>query len=928
MNSYITKVVSFFSICYLGICFPSAHLYAQESGKPLVLLSNFSDQQKAEKAAQSFNKRSLQTLIKPIITTVSYHRLEFGPFRFKRDAVSFVDSIKKNGFTAIVIERKYDFVIELGRYQTQQQLKIKMKQAKNKGYRLLRGLLVEEKLTSYDLFVEKISPDTEENTQRLSAIIKEEKTSRQYTSRKQALTEARKINKANTVRASVIQNKRTIINYFYGPYSNYKIATQMIRTLKKANIDAELSWDKDQRGYILSIINNNNKSKSNLFSNSIINTVGEPKQKNIKKISYEVITRPLKSQTNKTASRIASRSQNATKKQTTVLQTLSNSRAQQKSEQLRRKGIPSKIQQKTEDVNLQALVLTDISSWSQARRIVKQLKRQGIEAFPVSNRHDKHFTVTVGYSVSVGIYQDQANIQKQLDKVQQLGYGNAEIVNYSKEITSYEVIANKPGQTTRTLTKPQPQSIDGLAEEMDSEQNSSLFDETEDEEMLVFLDTDSLASDSDSTDSESNNTDQKNYRFSLDQISSSYNLQPDRSDVDGIFTTRVNASATTKFNSSWDAKISLSAKYWQQLGTLEFDNTELLVNDAFVRYRGSNYRVTIGNQTVLWGRLDGDAPTDMMSTRDLSFLVLDPELDQQRLGDTSIRMESYFDSYKVDLLYTPSPIATSLPEINSAFSFINKSTGRILGVEPLPVIEQLAIFGSSEAPKKGEAAFGIRISHAGESLDYAITAQQTRIPTPTFAINPETLFFLATGSTVNDAITLTEGETFLVYQPETSVFGGDFGWVEGVSTIRGEIAWISDYPVIRESTLSFDTTAAVSWGVGIETYPGETEDTRLIIQFVGTQLVDENDVLGDLSSISFNGQIETFFMRDKLRTRVNFLASLNKKDIFLNPEISYTGWTGHEFYLSFFYFEGNDDTVGGFFNQSNTLSLGWRGTFD
>jgi hypothetical protein len=100
------------------------------------------------------------------------------------------------------------------------------------------------------------------------------------------------------------------------------------------------------------------------------------------------------------------------------------------------------------------------------------------------------------------------------------------------------------------------------------------------------------------------------------------------------------------------------------------------------------------------------------------------------------------------------------------------------------------------------------------------------------------------------------------------------------------------------------------------------------VQVVGTQILDSDDTLGELSSVSLNGQIETFFMRDRLRTRVNFLASLNKKDFYINPEISYVGFTNHEIYLGLHFFRGDDDTLGGFFEDSETITLGWRGTFN
>lgn len=929
----------------------------------------FRNKKQLEKAISEKQQTGFRTLVKLRTGNRSYWRLQFGPFAKESDAIYWINPLKKEGFNAKFIKRDLDFVLDLGRASRKADIQKTMKKAESLGFYMLEIVRVDEKYSIWRLYtqnnittelarannkiesVDKSASDIKEPSSEptYDRTSKEQLVSTNYSyrvkresfipnlfaSREKALERAKQINQGESSRAFVVKKKINKLTYFLGPFDSQRDTDSIVQRLKRSKISHQLSWDKKRLAFYIWIVESDIPSQANwVFDEINKQKIGKIPRKLVEEVKYEVVEQLLSEAPDKklvdsqpkdvvkqpvdSASEFPGDTYSETEQQDAIFSTYSNKRAIEKMTELKRRGINTKIEALAENRLLQAIVITKITSMNEAKEIAKDLKSKGIDAFAFSTRNNVNFSLAEDYGVSVGVFSNWDNVQPQLNALKVLGYHNSSVVNYNKQVTNYRVLAIQPDRPS-DISTPFPDS-----EETDS---SIVLNDDDDQDLLVFLDTDSL-SDGGESQLVFEEQEQSPFLLSLKDSEIAYYQQPDRDDIQYLASARFEPSFEVKFATNWDSKISARARYWQQQGLSPVTDSSVLLDEAFVRYRGTNYRVTLGNQKVVWGRLDGDAPTDFMSTRDLSFVFLDDELEKQRIADTSFRIESYFDQYKLDLLYTPKPRETILPGFETSFAFINQSTGRILGVEPHPIIQQLALNGTIQEGSQGESSFGLRMSYAGESIDYAITAQKTRFQTPFYAINPQTLFFLSSGNSVEQSIQMTEQPTFLAYQPETSVYGGDFGWAFGTSTLRGEVGWISDYPILRESSLLFDTTPAVSWGVGLEAYPNSAADSRLIIQLVGTQVLDDEDVLGEVSQMSLNGQWETTFLRERWRLRLNFMTGLRQKDTYFNPELSYTGLTNQEFYLRLYYFQGDDNTSGGFYEDSNTVSIGWNGTFD
>ena len=67
--------------------------------------------------------------------------------------------------------------------------------------------------------------------------------------------------------------------------------------------------------------------------------------------------------------------------------------------------------------------------------------------------------------------------------------------------------------------------------------------------------------------------------------------------------------------------------------------------------------------------------------------------------------------------------------------------------------------------------------------------------------------------------------------------------------------------------------------------------------------------------------------QNRWRLDTRFFLGLDRRDIYVNPEVTFIGWEPHEIYAAWHYFDGDDDTIGGYWEDSALLTLGLRSQF-
>lgn len=340
-------------------------------------------------------------------------------------------------------------------------------------------------------------------------------------------------------------------------------------------------------------------------------------------------------------------------------------------------------------------------------------------------------------------------------------------------------------------------------------------------------------------------------------------------------------------------------------GASDFTKWQLVFTDTFVRWREADTRLTLGEQTIVWGRVDAIPLIDRVSRVDLTRFALD-ELRERRLADLALRWEQDLDSFKLDAVLLPLCRCALLPDLKSVWSPVNKFSGEILGLAPTPQLSNFVRNAKVDDDTSGFGGGGVRLTQTGGSVDYGLTLARTRQSVPYYRFDAAALRL--------------NGE-----HPFNNFAGVDAEWTAGGLTWRTELGYTADVPVTLP-TGAMSMADTVEWVGAIELFPGG-RDTRLNLQLVARSLRTSQDILELDNYFGLNGAVETTFAQGRWKAGMQFAVGLSVSDWYLAPSVSYVGWEPFEVYLAGYYFAGEDQTIGGFFRKQNVIVAGVRKRF-
>lgn len=367
----------------------------------------------------------------------------------------------------------------------------------------------------------------------------------------------------------------------------------------------------------------------------------------------------------------------------------------------------------------------------------------------------------------------------------------------------------------------------------------------------------------------------------------------------------VAASANWQPSAEWELQLAGRVDGFDEDGEDSFTTIRGDYGDSFIRYRGETTTLTFGTQTVIWGRMDEVPLSDRVSTADLTRGILD-DLDDRRRSAPAVRAESYVGGGKLDMVWLYDFRGAELPDQDSIWYPVNTRDGRLPGIDPDDVPPAL-IQGArvdDDAPS-GDGGFGARYTRTHSIADIGVTLARSRQSVP---------YFRAAGPG------LLEAE-----YPRSWIVGADTAVNAAGAIWRAEVVYSSDNPVTR-TNLDYTTTPGIQWGAGVEFFPGDG-DSRVTLQLIGNNLIDAPSVFDRTQSYNFTGEVEIPFDRERWRLDIDFIVGVDHRETYLNPEVTFLGWEPHEIYLGAHYFDGDDQSLGGFYQDNSVITLGWRASF-
>lgn len=399
------------------------------------------------------------------------------------------------------------------------------------------------------------------------------------------------------------------------------------------------------------------------------------------------------------------------------------------------------------------------------------------------------------------------------------------------------------------------------------------------------------------------------------------------SDVDNAEYAQISAHMTYRASENWELRLGARIDTYNQHGSNNTDVNDLMLDyeDSYIRYRDETMRVTVGTQTIRWGRADILAPTDNLATLDLSRGVL-PNWDDLYRSSLALRGELFSGNSKLDFVYLPDFREAQLPEDRENVWYpVNFNKGTILGGRSTTLSTIVLKNATIDDDVNGDGGFGLRFSSTANAIDYALTVQRIRLSAPTYKINEQFRQALLVNPYFAIANQNSYGYTYSEEHPRNWVIGGDMAFQWQQFTFRVEGAWFSDLPATTKN-LEYKTYDGAKWTAGVEFYPGDA-DTRVILQFSGNHINEKEKIIDRDNSLTLNGETESLFSNNRWRFSTKFSLGLDVKDIYISPEIAYLGWEPFEVYSAVHYLEGSEQSLGGFYQENTMFTIGWRGRY-
>ena len=590
-------------------------------------------------------------------------------------------------------------------------------------------------------------------------------------------------------------------------------------------------------------------------------------------------------------------------------------------------GKISNLTTRKQPIKRYSVLLKGYQQWAPAFKQAQVLMKQGFSAVEVlKGRFER------GYSVLVAQYFDKKKAGKAFNNLKGMGIRNVKVHTEIVSKYQYIVTVRTPAESVVNAAQAKPVSgkkdrpaakIPKPIEKVTQPAQDISTSETDESMIIVMSDTPDMA-----------------YEIALDDTEiddgldwgASFNLEEalfTRSVQDANHTEYVHADAYVEkqLNEHWDIKLSARVDGTYQRGkhSTDYSDTDFDYGDSYIRYRDEAYRITVGAQTIRWGKVDNLGPLDNMATLDLSRGTLFKWGENYR-ASPAIRLESFLEQGKLDFVYLPEFREAELADKEDVWYPIDFRNGRILGFKSNPLMSTIVQNARVDDDISSDDGFGARYSTTVDSFDLGVTLQYVRLSAPYYHINESIRQALQSSNPANALSAAANAPyTFQEEHPKNWIVGADAAFDWQSATWRMEAGWFSDMPATT-STLEYKTYNGFQWAGSAEFYPGDA-DTRINLQLSGRH-IDEKDKILDLDNVvALSGEVESLFANDRWKLSGRFNVGLSDKDYLLSPEIAFLGWEPFEVYTAYHYLDGAEQTIGGFYQRNNMLMFGLRGKY-
>lgn len=337
------------------------------------------------------------------------------------------------------------------------------------------------------------------------------------------------------------------------------------------------------------------------------------------------------------------------------------------------------------------------------------------------------------------------------------------------------------------------------------------------------------------------------------------------------------------------------------------NTTMFSVREAYATAYLGNFDLSVGNQKVFWGSVDGFNPVDQINPRDLSNPFVDPEEQKTPIPMLRVVYNSSFD-LKLDAIVVPVYVASTLPGARwqPAPAAMTLPPGvQIVGKNP--------IINNQPEAKLGNIQYGIRASYNLDLLEGA-------------DVSASYFHGIRTTPTASAKLIPTANRGQFKVQPILNydiydLVGLDFSVALPATVIRGEFAYtITGDPDGTIPTIQNHSFAAV---LGSEyTFAGDIMTVgQIMFNYTAADKgKDASTRISSLLTASYN--IDNYF-----NVKAVWIQNFSDSSGALRPSVSYKFADGVSASADVVFLYGSDSSQFGSLSKNSSLNLSFDYSF-
>ncbi|MBN2233381.1 MAG: hypothetical protein JW781_11280 [Deltaproteobacteria bacterium] len=395
------------------------------------------------------------------------------------------------------------------------------------------------------------------------------------------------------------------------------------------------------------------------------------------------------------------------------------------------------------------------------------------------------------------------------------------------------------------------------------------------------------------------------------------------------------AGPSAATSSAWDGVLSVEAEALSAAGSGgSYDDGDLDLFEAWLRWRRGSWEVTAGRQLVRWGKTDQISPVDVLNPQDFRLFIV-PELEERKTPAWMLRARRFFSTWSVEGVFIPFFEPAEVDYFDSDWAIFRHFREQLLAA-PLPPAAHGAIAGidvveHEPANTLKNSQYGLRLETTVGDVDLAASYFSGRDRQPFFYRAPFSGLRVSGSFDAADAASLFggaafTGDDFHVSYRRDHVVGLEFETTTGLFGLRGEAAWARRRAFLTDALRS---RASPVWqGVLGLDYLG-VNDWYLNVQVSHQYLDDYSDriLYFRRHNSAVNGELRREFAHGTWIADLRWFLSLTDGGSYWHPRLTRATRMLGDISLGGHVFGGAEDTLMGFYDANDFIYLRWKYSF-